>query len=331
MPAIRKILVAVKDLRGKSQPAVLKAAQLARACGASVELFHTLSTPLYADLYAFGAQSLETLEADLRQQALRRLENVADRLRQHGIRVAVSAEWDFPPYEAVIRRALRVKADLIVASRHAGRFIAPWLLRLTDWELVRQSPIPVLLVKKANAYRHPAVLVAIDPGHAFEKPLQLDKQLLALGAMVSDGLRGSLHVVHAYPRVPIATLQAQPTSMRLLTKMQKEAERSAKVRMARALRGSDVARARRYLIGAHPIDAIIGAAAKSRSALVVMGAVSRSGLKNLLIGNTAERILDELPCDILVAKPGRFKSRVPTKTRGPRLVVSAPMGQLGYY
>ncbi len=331
MTAIRKILVAVKDLRSTSQPTVLKAAQLARACGASVELFHTLSTPLYADLYAFGAQSLESLEAELRQQALRRLDGVADRLRQHGIRVAISAEWDFPPFEAVIRRALRIQADLIVAARHEGRFIAPWLLRLTDWELVRQSPIPVLLVKKANAYRRPNVLVAIDPGHAFEKPLKLDQALLALGATVSKSLHGNLHVMHAYPRVPIAMMQAQPMTMRMLQKVQRDAERSARARMTRALRGTKLPRARRHLIGAHPIDAILGAATRSRSSLVVMGAVSRSGLKNLLIGNTAERILDELPCDILVAKPERFKTRVPTQPRGPRLMVSAPMGQLGYY
>jgi universal stress protein E len=331
MTAIRKILVAVKDLRGRSQPAMLKAAQLARACGASVELFHTLSTPLYADLYAFGGQSLESLEAELRQQALRRLERAADRLRTHGIRVSVSAEWDFPPYEAVIRRALRIKADLIVAARHEGRFVAPWLLRLTDWELVRQSPIPVLLVKKANAYRRPRVLVAIDPGHAFEKPLKLDKALLALGTKVSDSLHGSLHAVHAYPQISIATLQSQPMTVRTVQRLQREAEQGARQRMSRALRGTKVSRARRYLIGAHPIDAILGAAARSRSSLVVMGAVSRSGLKNLLIGNTAERILDELPCDVLIAKPAGFKSRVPAKTRGPRLMVSAPMGQLGYY
>jgi universal stress protein E len=331
MPAIRKILVAVKDLQARSQPAVLKAAQVARYCGASLELFHTLTTPLYADLYAFGAQSLETLEADLRQQALRRLETMADRLRQHGIRVTISAEWDFPAYEAVIRRAQRIKADLIVAARHAGRFIAPWLLRLTDWELVRLSPIPVLLVKKATAYRHPAVLVAIDPGHAYSKPLQLDKQLTDLAESLSAGLHGTLHAVHAYARVPIEYIQTQRMSPRLLQRIQRQAERSARLRMARALRGTGVSQSRRYLVGAHPIDAILSAAARTRSALVVMGAVSRSGLKNVLIGNTAERILDELACDILVVKPQQFKSRVPSSTRGPRLVVSAPMGQLGYY
>jgi Universal stress protein family len=43
---------------------------------------------------------------------------------------------------------------------------------------------------------------------------------------------------------------------------------------------------------------------------VVMGAVSRSGLKGLFIGNTAERILDELSCDILLVKPLKSRNRV---------------------
>jgi universal stress protein E len=331
MPAIRTILVAVKDVTSRSQPAVLKGAQLARACGAKVELFHTLTTPLYADLNAFSGHTLETLEAELRQNTLRRLERMAERLRQHGIRVSVSAEWDFPAFEAVIRRALSVKADLIIAARHAGRFIAPWLLRLNDWELVRLSPAPVLLVKKPSAYRHPAVLVAIDPAHTYAKPLQLDRQLMDFGATLTAGLRGTLHVVHAYARVPIESVSARRMSPRVLQGIEKEAAKSARLRMNRALTNSKVPRSRRHLIGAHPIDAILGAAAKSRSALVVMGAVSRSGIKSLLIGNTAERILDELPCDILVVKPEGFKTRVSRSPRGARLVTSAPMGQLGYY
>ena len=102
-----------------------------------------------------------------------RLEVIAEQLRKHSIRVTVTAEWDFPSYEAIIRQALRGNADLIVASRHSGRHTAPWLLRLTDWELVRQSPTPVLLVKNPNAYRHPTVLAAIDPAHTHAKPLLL--------------------------------------------------------------------------------------------------------------------------------------------------------------
>ena len=42
--------------------AVLKAAQIARACKAKVQLFHALATPLYADISGIGDQSLEGLE-----------------------------------------------------------------------------------------------------------------------------------------------------------------------------------------------------------------------------------------------------------------------------
>ena len=48
------------------------------------------------------------------------------------------------------RKERKKKADFIVAECHAGRRLAPWLLHLTDWELLRTSPVPVLLVKSGR-------------------------------------------------------------------------------------------------------------------------------------------------------------------------------------
>jgi universal stress protein E len=329
MPAIHRILVTVKELTGKPLPAVLKAAQLARAYGASLELFHGLTSPLYTDPIMERDQGLGSLEQDLRQKAIRRLETIADRLRAHSIKVSVSAEWDYPAYEAIIRRAQAVKADLIVAALHAGRHRMPWLLRLTDWELVRLSPIPVLLVKNPRPYRRPAVLAAIDPTHAHEKPLQLDKEILRVARTLSTALRGSLHAVHAYARFPVMA-QPEGLSPRTLQAMQDEAESSARLRFSRAVRPARIARSRQYLIARQPIDAIAEAARESGSAIAVMGAISRSGYKRLLIGNTAERILDDLVCDIMVIKPAKFRNRVPRTSRGACLRVSVPTGALGY-
>ena len=36
--------------------------------------------------------------------------------------------------------------------------------------------------------------------------------------------------------------------------------------------------------------------------LVVMGAIARWGLKRAIIGSTAERVLDMLPCDVLIVR-----------------------------
>jgi universal stress protein E len=49
------------------------------------------------------------------------------------------------------------------------------------------------------------------------------------------------------------------------------------------------------------------AAQQHAADFVVMGAVARRGLKRLFIGSTAERVLDRLPCDLVILKPLEFE------------------------
>ena len=56
-----------------------------------------------------------------------------------------------------------------------------------------------------------------------------------------------------------------------------------------------------------------------------MGAVARSGLKRVFIGNTAERLLNQLRCDVLVVKPAEFKARVLPRRKGMHFVGLAEM------
>ena len=194
MRPIRRILVAIKEQKRSSLPAVVKAAQLARAMNAEIELFHGIDTPVFTDAFNYSRRSFTEFERGTRQRYLADLERHAAALRKSGIKVTVSSDWDFPAHEAIVRKAIRSKADLIVAECHVGRRLAPWLLHLTDWELLRLSPVPVLLVKSARPYRRPVVLAAIDPGHTFSKPAKLDREILQAGEMVSEALRGAAAV-----------------------------------------------------------------------------------------------------------------------------------------
>ena len=63
-----------------------------------------------------------------------------------------------------------------------------------------------------------------------------------------------------------------------------------------------------------PLDAIPRVAQEIHSGLVVMGAISRSGLKRVFIGNTAERVLSKLRCSVLTLKPDHFVSPVRVDT-----------------
>jgi universal stress protein E len=198
-------------------------------------------------------------------------------------------------------------------------------LRIPDWELLRLSPMPVLVVKGRRAYRQPVVLAALDPTHAFAKPARLDEEILRIGETVAGGLHGKLHALHAYSPIPEELPPEIWSAADVTAAVTSRARAAAKVGLDRSLKGRSIPRARRHLVGTHPVNAIPDVARRTKAAIVVMGAISRSGIRSLFIGNTAERVLDALECDLLVVKPRGCVNRVPRAKRGMRLAMSAPI------
>jgi universal stress protein E len=315
---IRRILVAIKDAHARSIPALAKASQIARACGAELELFHDISTPVFVEVINISA-SLRTVTRDGRRAALAALERLAAPLRATGLSVQTCAEWDYPAHEAIIRRALRAGSDLIVTQCRA-RHRLPLLLGYTDWSLLRDSPLPVLMVKSSRAYRRPRILAAIDPQHRYSKPSGLDRNILREAHTLGRALGTGFDVIYAYRPQPLAPQGTAVSASRIASTIEARARAAARVAIDRALRHSSVSAARRHLVEAHPVDAIIATAKRLPAAIVVMGAISRRGLKRLFLGNCAEQLLDELRCDLLVVKPMHFVTGVPRSRRGVYLV-----------
>jgi universal stress protein E len=166
----------------------------------------------------------------------------------------------------------------------------------------------------------------VDPTHAFAKPSKLDEDILDAAAKVRTALRGALHVMHAFVPIPADVTNSELLDEKAAQRLEARARKHARVTFERVLQkaGIKLAPARRHLVGRHPINAIPELARRTGSAIVVMGAVSRSGLKRVFIGNTAERALDDLPCDVLVVKPRQFVSKVDAATR-PTRIVPSPM------
>jgi universal stress protein E len=310
--SLRRILVAIRELKRAPKGELRKAAALARASGASLELFHSIDAP------DPGAGWPETLTGEVVEQqraaitarVRRRLEHFARDESLTGLSVSCTASWDYPVHEAIVRRAFASRAGLVVALTRHHVPGARLVLRNTDWELIRNCPVPLLLVKTSRKYRRPAVIAALDPFHA--RPADLDARLLTTGGAFAQWLHGRLHVFHAYmPLVNVATMSfgAAP-----LVTLPPELEEAHGRQIARAIdklaETAGVTRSRRHVHMGEVVGELQAAVRDARAGLVVMGAVSRSGLARLFIGNTAERALDRLDCDVLVVKPHGFKSRV---------------------
>ena len=321
MQPIRRILAAVKDPGGRSLPAVNKAAQIAKGLNAQLTLFHNIATPVYAEALQGRGIDLKSWQREVQSARREQLGKLAARIRKHGIDVDVAADWDFPPYEAIIRKAQRIGADLVVAeNHHGGHRRARWLLSYTDWELLRLCPVPLLLVKNRRLYHRPRVLAAVDPSHAFAKPANLDRQILRAGAQLVHALHGELHAVHVVlPSVPI--LPAMPDGPVLDIAMGRdEMQRAARRGLDRIVDGFDVKRSHCHLVTGRPDEVIPRIAKRERSAIVALGAVSRSGLKRFFIGNTAEFVMDAVNTDLLVVKSADFSSRVSRAGRGVQVL-----------
>ncbi|HEU4590970.1 MAG TPA: universal stress protein [Steroidobacteraceae bacterium] len=326
MHPIRHILIAVKNPDRRSQKGVEKALRIAKRLGASVELFHAISSPVFLDLQPLTGQSV----AQIRREALSlrgaRLEKLAARGRKAGVKTTSHVAWDFPPHEAIVRRAAAIHADLIVAECHEGKRLTPWLMHLTDWELLRTSPRPVLVLKNDRDWRDPVVLGAVDPSHAHAKPEQLDAGIVAAGEAMSRAFGGSFELLHANFPATFALMTGDAAmDAAALTQAYDQQRANSKAEFDAFASKMRVPRASRHLLDTDPGFAIPHMARKLGADLVVMGAVSRSGLKRVFIGNTAERVLEALPCDVLVIKPTRFPRRVSRASRGMRVVPPQPL------
>jgi universal stress protein E len=317
MKKLRRILVAVADLHRIHSGALRRAAALAKATGARVELFHTVTTPL-AEFRRFGKRRVAvhlTLEESLcaAQEGLRRI--ARSKLFQ-GCRVDSVAVAERPAHEAIVHRAIATHSDLIINGTSPRSLADRMLLRHTDWELVRHSPVPLLLVKSSRQSRKPVVLAAIDPLHANSKPARLDGQILDVAGAMATILKGALHAFHAY--MPLSVMLAAGIGVPVVwnnTEIDANHTQLVLREFTRALRRSVIPPSRRHLREGDTATELAACARRVRATLVVMGAVSRSRLDRLFIGNTAERVLDELACDVLIVKPQGFKR--PNAVRHP--------------
>jgi len=319
---LRHILVAISDpTTRRSVPALQRALELAVKTDASVTIFNSLYSPYVAsEQFYTPAELQKDIEAAVlaRKKALERL---AKPFRDAGVRVHVRCRWDYPAHESIVREVLREKVDLLIADSHHHGAAARLVLSNTDWQLIRLCPCPVLLAKGGRRYDRMRVLACVDPLHAHSKPDALDTRLLTEGQALAAAFSGTLHVAHFYP-----VAQAMPTGF-MVEPLPLPVDLVQ--RHARAVKRAFGALVSRYKLGARrthlrpgmPVTELPALAKELDAGVVVMGAVSRSGLKRLFIGSTAEGVIDALTCDVLIIKPEGFKTPVPRRALNQPVVL----------
>jgi universal stress protein E len=293
------ILVVIDPTAGAHQPALDRAAWLAKQSGARLELFACDYDP---DADGGPISTVWKPESDPREQLLLRLraklEDLARPIRQQGITVSVDAVWDHPFEVAIIKKAAAHDYWLVAKDSHHHNLIQRTLLTNVDWHLIRRCPAPLLLVKDRKLAAEPNVLAAVDPVNEHDKPAALDDRIFTFAADLARLLRGRLHVVHSF---------ATPLGAELPPDIVKVIADEHRAAMTKFLNTHAVLLGQTHLYQGMAHESLQKAASEHAADFVVMGAIARRGLKRLFIGSTAERVLDRLPCDLVIIKPLEFE------------------------
>ena len=309
-------ILAVIDPTTEAQPALAKAATLARRCEATLELFICDFDPSLSGHPFFDTDKLRQLREEFVSERLGYLEETAEDLREEGLAVETHVHWDNPIHRGIVRRVEESAPDLVVKDTHYHTALRRTLFTNTDWNLIRSCPAPLLLAKSGDWPDTPCVLAALDPGHVGDKPAALDHDILEWAELVAARMGGEVHALHAF--FPAALLAAStalagpPTAGCANPVEVVESERRRVVAtLAEIVASHAVAAGRVHLEQGAATDVLPRAARNLQAALLVMGAVSRSRLQEAFLGSTAERVLDRIGCDVLVVKPTDFTERLP--------------------
>lgn len=320
MYSIGRIIAGI-DQHDDSMAAAALGARLAAGLDARLELF----TPVYNSQVSLAhfedRASLQHARDFLVKRHQERLAAQVDRL---GIDSTVKchAAWDHPVEEALIRRVLERRADLLVVALPEGSGSGR-PLSAAHWQLVRHCPAAVLLTRGRAWRDRPTVVAAIDPGSRRGRHDALDVRILQAAERLAESAGGSLHAFHAWQqglRALVGEVELQLSTDQPETGSE-ERHREA---VYAVLGAASASPARVSLVAGRPETALPEYCREVQADVVVMGAIARNPFGRIFIGSTAERVLDRLPCDLLVVKPDAFKTPV-SRDRWPGDEEPAPI------
>ena len=310
MEHINRLLAAL-DPTAEEQPAAEKAALLATRSQASVELFICDYDQHLSGERFFDCQALEKARQHIIDGHRQRLQEIADRLKSdvpgaEQLQIDIDARWDNPRDDAILRKLSESGADCLVKDTHYHNVLKRSVFSNTDWELIRGCQSRLLLVKPRPWKEKPVIIVAVDPTHEYDRPASLDRHLLETAASFAFDVGGELHVFHSCDAATAYAASADsiafPVSVpvRELADSMRQHHREAMDELLKSWDTNIIYQT--HFVEGETRETLLALIDQLGADIVVMGAVSRSAIKRMFLGSTAERVLDHLPCDLMVVK-----------------------------
>jgi len=207
------------------------------------------------------------------------------------------------PFVEIIHAVQGQGYDLVLAGT---RGLANWeqfLVGGTAKRLIRKCPASVWIVKAEHDGPPKVVLAATDFS-------EVSRKAVLEGIYVAERTGAEFNLLHVIDSgdVPPDVISRIPHGSSLEQEIQEEAQR----RLDEFVKSLETTRIRvqPHLILGTPWKEIQRLVQQLSVDLIVLGTVGRTGIEGLLLGNTADKVLDHCDCSVLAVKPDGFVSPI---------------------
>lgn len=309
--AFKSILIIV-DLDSETKAITRLAEQLSSRTDAK---FHILGVvpefPIPAFRSTQASKTARDMSANLVSTLNEKVAALADSLSDRATSSMVSGRL----IEQATQAVMLYQADLVLKAAAATEERSRPVFGSIDKRLIRKCPAPVWVVRPEVGTKFDSIAVAVDRPDIYAD--SDDRRDLALSLIDHSLMLASffdietVHVLYAWdavgadilrsPRYGISAVEAED--------YMRECEQDSRawledfVKIAASRFGDTKTKLSPELVFGRPRVALVDKVQELEADVLIMGTIARSGALGLLIGNTAEDMLDRLECSVLALKP----------------------------
>ncbi len=299
MLAYSSILVVIDPVH-EEQPALSRALFLAKKYHSKLILCSCIYDGTYEVSTALDDEQKQNIRNALMKQQGTKLSSLIDE-SIGGVDTDYKVVWHKKTFMGIINTANENGCDLIVKSTKKHEKLGHKLFTPTDWHLIRNSSVNVLLVKEHHWVEGGNVVCAVGVKEPDKTHQCLSQAVTECAYYLNKTVEGNLHFINTYNGAPVhISIEVPQFSAELYNEDVKKARFKG---IEPLVIKYNIPEPNLHIEEGLPEDAIPALCNDLDAQLLVLGSVGRKGLTAALLGNTAEHIIDQVHCDTLVVKP----------------------------
>lgn len=211
-------------------------------------------------------------------------------------------------HAAVINELQQDNYDLVILPHRRYHSLVSELVPADEWHLLRDTDVAIMFVNGGQWHQQGHILTALEIDHTEAEHQAFNRFIIDMSHQLASTLDNDLHLINCYLDENISmAFESEESAHTHSVLTQRTLHQQA---LDHSLAHFPCKKQQRHIAPGLPEDTIPITAAQLEANLVVMGTGEHRGMMNTLKGHLSERLLNQIPCDILAIKPGHSQQQL---------------------